>query len=115
MMAAFSKSSISADSEVSKWWVDKGPFFDRFGVKGLAILASNQSACRAVVGSASVRVYIDLKDPRVAQQLDLLIAQGQPLADPALPGSGPLTAADKDTIINTPTTEDERHVKGLPA
>ena len=59
------------------------------------------------------RKYIDLKDPRIAAMMGVLIASGQPAADPVWPGSGPMTAAKRDTILNTPTTEAERHIKGL--
>lgn len=95
------------------WWIDVGPFYDRFGVDALAIAASDNGACKAVQTSTGVRKYIDLKDPKVAQMIDMLIAMNQPAAQPWAPGSGPMTAAKKATILDTPTTEKERHIKGL--
>jgi hypothetical protein len=97
------------------WWIDVGPFYDRFGVDALAIAASDNGACKAVQSLASVRKYIDLKDARVAGLLDMLIATSQPTAAVFAPGSGPITPAKKDAILNTPTTETERHIKGLIA
>lgn len=95
------------------WWLDVGPFKDRLGMDAPAIYASNHAACRGVVGMLEGRKYIHLKDPRIAAMMGVLIASGQPAAGPVWPGSGPMTAAKRDTILNTPTTEAERHIKGL--
>ena len=40
-------------------------------------------------------------------------ATAQPAAQPWAPGSGPMTLEKKAAILTTPTTEYERHVKGL--
>lgn len=95
------------------WWIDIGPFYDRFGTDVLAIAASDNGACKAVQTLTGVRKYIDLKDPKVAQMIDMLIAMNQPAPQPWAPGSGPMTAAKKAAILETPTTEKERHIKGL--
>ncbi|WOI43792.1 hypothetical protein [Acidovorax sp. BLS4] len=95
------------------WWIDVGPFYDRFGADALAIAASDHGACRAVQTLTGVRKYIDLKDPRIGQMIDMLIAVQQPAAQAFAPGSGPMTAAKKAAILDTPTAERERHVKGL--
>lgn len=95
------------------WWTDVGPFYDRFGPDALVIAASDHGACKAVQTLTSMRKYIDLKDLRVASMIDMLIATGQPVAQPWAPGSGPMTAAKKAAILTTPTTEYERHIKGL--
>ena len=95
------------------WWTDVGPFYDRFGPDALAIAASENGACKAVQTLTGVRKYIDLRDPRVASMIDMLIATNQPEAQPWAPGSGPMTPAKKAAILETPTTEYERHIKGL--
>lgn len=95
------------------WWIDVGPFYDRFGPDALAIAASDHGACRAVQTLTGVRKYIDLKDPRIGQMIDMLIAVQQPAAQAFAPGSGPMTATKKAAILSTATTERERHVKGL--
>lgn len=97
------------------WWVDVGPFYDRFGPDALAIAASDHGACKAVQTLTGVRKYIWLKDPRVAAMIDMLIATAQPTAQPWAPGSGPMTPEKKAAILTTPTTEYERHIKGLVA
>lgn len=95
------------------WWIDVGPFYDRFGPDALAIAASDHGACKAVQTLTGVRKYIWLKDPRVAAMIDMLIATNQPEAQPWAPGSGPMTLEKKAAILETPTTEYERHIKGL--
>ena len=95
------------------WWIDVGPFYDRFGADALAIAASDNGACKAVQTMTGVRKYIDLKDPRIGQMIDMLIALNQPTAAAWAPGSGPMTPAKKLAILTTPTTEQERHIKGL--
>ncbi len=94
-------------------WLDVGPFCDRLGSDALAIAASDHGACKAVQTLTGVRKYIDLADPRVASMIDMLIATGQPTAQPWAPGSGPMTAAKKAAILAPVTTEYERHIKGL--
>lgn len=95
------------------WWIDVGPFYDRFGPDALAIAASDNGACKAVQTLTGVRKYIDLKDPKISQSIDMLIALSQPTAQPWALGSGPMTVEKKNAILNTPTTEYERHIKGL--
>ena len=94
-------------------WVDVGPFKDRLGMDAPAIYASTHDACKGVVGLVEGRKYINLKDPRIAAMMQVLIATAQPAASAVWPGSGPMTAAKRDAILNTPTVEDERHIKGL--
>jgi len=95
------------------WWIDVGPFKDRLGMDAPAIYASSHDACKGVVGLVEGRKYINLKDPRIAQMMGVLIATAQPAANAVWLGSGPMTTAKRDAILNTPTVEDERHIKGL--
>jgi len=95
------------------WWIDTGPYKDRLGMDALAIGASTHDACKGVMAMLEGRKYVDLKDPKVGAMLNILIATNQPAANPIFPGSGPMTAAKKTAILTTPTTEKERHIKGL--
>lgn len=110
---AANQGETPASEDPRIWWVDVGPFYDRFGPDALAIAASDNGECKAVQTLTGVRKYIDLKDPRVAQMIDMLIAVQQPAPAAFAPGSGPMTEAKKAAILNTPTTEVERHIKGL--
>lgn len=103
----------AAEPDQRLWWIDVGPFYDRFGPDALAIAASDNGACKAVQTLTSVRKYIDLKDPKVSQMIDMLIALQQPSVQAWAPGSGPMTPQKKAVILDTPTTEIERHIKGL--
>lgn len=95
------------------WWIDVGPFIDRLGFDAPAIGAGSNEACKGVMAMLTGRKYIDLKEPKTALMLDILIAAQQPTASPFFPGSGPMTAAKKAAILDTPTTDKERHIKGL--
>ncbi len=112
-IAAQQDESPFAEDDPRLWWLDVGPFYDRFGPDAIAIAASDNGACKAVQTLTGVRKYIDLKDPRIGTMIDMLIATAQPEAQPWAPGSGPMNAEKKAAILTTPTTEYERHVKGL--
>lgn len=104
---------LEPEADPRLWWMDVGPFYDRLGPDAIAIAASDHGACKAVQTLTGVRRYIDLKDLRVASMIDMLIATAQPAAQAWAPGSGPMTPEKKAAILTTPTTEYERHIKGL--
>lgn len=56
----------------SEWWLNVGPFFDRFGAYKVAILASSDLYVQAIIKDASVRKYIDI----VGRRSELLQAIG---------------------------------------
>ena len=63
------------------WFINIGPFFDRFGAYKLPILASTDPLVQAVIKDATVRKYIDLKGRRaeLVQAIGLLQGKGFPL------------------------------------
>lgn len=81
------------------WWIDIGPFFDRFGTHKYAILADTSPVVQALIKDSSVRKYIDLKRVDLPAGLTMLVNAGH--------------AIDVQAILTTPTAEAERHVKGL--
>lgn len=87
---------------IEAWHLYPGPFKDRLGMDALAIGGSTHPVCAAVREMMAGREYIDLRHPQTIALLDLLIATGQPVASPYFPGSGPMTAQKKATILNTP-------------
>ena len=95
------------------WWLDVGPFKDRLGMDALAIASSDHRVCRAAMAMITDRKYIDLKGQQLASILHALRLAGQPEADPFFPGSGPITLEKIQAITAPPTTEAERHIKGL--
>jgi len=104
---------VEPEADPRLWWVDVGPFKDRLGMDIGAIASSQHSACLGVKEFLNGRKYVNLRDPKVSLLLGVMIANNQPAADPVWPGSGPITMAKKAVILDTPTTEEERHIKGL--
>lgn len=96
------------------FWIDVGRFNARLGVDAMAIAASTHDACKAAVALLGMSKFADLKGPELSNMLNLLIATGQPAANPIFPGSGPMTLGKKAIILNPVTTDYERHIKGLP-
>lgn len=89
------------DLDPRYWWIDRGPFFDRFGAKALAIVSSTDPEVQGLITLLMPRLYVDLKRADLPALLDVLV------------GKQLLTAQEKVAILTTPTTEDERHVRGL--
>ncbi|OZI44489.1 hypothetical protein CEK29_07085 [Bordetella genomosp. 5] len=85
------------------WWIGVGAFYDRFAGAKIAVLARADPTIQAMVRDTQIRQYIDLKRTDVGQ-LVAYIAEAVP----------ELTEALADSILNAPTTDDERFVKGLP-
>lgn len=83
------------------WWINVGPFFDRFGSKALAVTSSTDPAVQGIVTLTLPREYIDLKRADLAYMLDVLV------------GKSIITTTEKAAIIAPPTTEYERHIKGM--
>lgn len=90
------------DLDPRYFWVDKGPFFDRFGVKALGIVSSTDPVVQGLVTLILPRNYIDLKRADLPGMLDVLIAKGL------------INADDKAAVLSPQTTDYERHIKGLP-
>lgn len=79
-----------------QWYIDIGPFFDRFGATKMAVLTSSDVGVRALITDIQVRKWIDLKLPEVAQSLTYL-GSVIPAVTPALQSS----------ILNTPVGDQE--------
>ncbi len=84
------------------WWIDKGPFFDRFGAKALTITSSQDSVVQGLLNLVMVRQYIDLKRADLPPMLGLLVQKGL------------LNVGEAAAVLSPPTTDYERHIKGLP-
>jgi hypothetical protein len=68
------------------WFINVGPFYDRFGAYKLPILASADPLVQAVIKDTTVRKYIDLRGrrPELAQALALLRSKGFAVTDAAV-------------------------------
>jgi len=87
------------------WYLDIGPFTDRFGSKAYAVDNSTDPFVQSFNRDLSRRKWVNLRDPRVAVALNYL-------AGVAVPGIGTiaapiLTAAEVTAMLNTPVAPEE--------
>ena len=83
-------------TQVWEWYIDVGPFFDRFGSAKLAVLTSTNPGVQAILKDTQVRKWLDLKLPEIAQSVDY-VASVVPAVTPEL----------KEAILTTPVAEHE--------
>ena len=79
-----------------KWYIDVGPFFDRFGAAKMAVLTSSDVGVQAILKDTQVRKWLDLKLPEIASSIAYIGTKV-----PAL------TAKLQQSILNTPVEEKE--------
>ncbi len=79
-----------------EWYIDVGPFFDRFGSKALAVVSSEDAMVKGLVLMTLSRKWIDLKRPDVGVFLDLLVSKGL------------IDIADLQRILTTPVSRSEQ-------
>lgn len=82
--------------KVYEWYIDIGPFFDRFGQYKMSVLTSTDSVVQALLKDIQVRKWVNLKLPEVAQSLQY-IGTIIPAIDAQL----------QDYILNTPVSYEE--------
>lgn len=58
-----------APEPVWAWFIDIGPFYDRFGTAKMAVLTSTDAGLKAILADLNIRKWVDLKRPDVAQAL----------------------------------------------
>lgn len=79
-----------------EWYIDIGPFFDRFGTAKMAVLTSSDGGVQAILKDTQVRKWLDLKLPEIASAVAYIGTKV-----PAL------TAELQQSILNTPVEEKE--------
>lgn len=82
--------------EPYKWFIDLGPFYDRFGAAKMAVLTSTDAGVKAIIADLNIRKWVDLKRADVAQAL-AYVGSVVPAVTPALQAQ----------IIDTPVSEEE--------
>ena len=83
-------------SQPWEWFIDIGPFFDRFGSAKMAVLTSSDVGVQAILKDTQVRKWLDLKLPEIASAVAYIGTKV-----PAL------TAELQQSILNTPVEEKE--------
>ena len=86
---------VIGESEYA-WFIDVGPFFDRFGVSAIAIASSEDPQVRGLMALVTPRKWIDLKRVDVSMFLDMLVSKSL------------ITSGQKATILTTPVTTTEQ-------
>ena len=101
-----------------RWWLDAGPFVDRFdalgyaGLKGIVLaLGRTNDTVYAAFADMSIRRYISVQErrPELLATLNAIAAQ----VASAYPSAPAFTPAMRAAILDTATTEAERFIKGL--
>lgn len=54
---------------VWEWYMDIGPFYDRFGAAKMAVLTSADAGVKAIIADLNIRKWVDLKRADVTQAL----------------------------------------------
>ena len=81
---------------VWEWYIDIGPFFDRFGAAKMAVLTSSDVGVQAILKDTQVRKWIDLSLPEIEQSVQYIASKVPKL-----------TAELQDQIVNTKPAEYE--------
>ena len=79
-----------------EWFIDIGPFFDRFGAAKMAVLTSSDVGVQAIIKDTQVRKWLDLKLPELASALAYIGTK--------VPS---VTQELQKSILNTPVAETE--------
>lgn len=81
---------------VWEWYIDIGPFFDRFGAAKMAVLTSPDAGVQAILKDVQIRKWLDLKLPEIGQSVQYVASKVPEL-----------TAQLQDQIVNTKPAEHE--------
>ena len=81
---------------VWEWYIDIGPFFDRFGAAKMAVLTSADVGVQAILKDTQVRKWLDLNLPEIEQSVQYIASKVPEL-----------TAALQDQIVNAKPAEHE--------
>lgn len=87
----------ASQEDPCKWFIDIGPFFDRFGPALMPILLSQDAVVIAIMKNLQVRKWIDLKRADVSSAMDILLSKEIANMTPTL----------ANTVLTTPVAEPE--------
>ena len=79
-----------------QWYIDIGPFFDRFGTAKMAVLTSSDVGVQAIIKDTQIRKWLDLKLPEIASAVAYIGTK--------VPS---VTRELQKSILNTPVAETE--------
>lgn len=73
-----------------EWYIDIGPFFDRFGAAKMPVLTSDDVGVQAIIKDTQVRKWLDLRLPEIEQSVQYIASKVPEL-----------TTELQDQIVNT--------------
>ena len=88
--------AVPALVDPTAWFIDVGPFYDRFGAAKMAVLTSADAGVKAIIGDTNIRKWIDLQRADVASGLGHI---GSVVTE--------LTPELQTAILTTPVTAEE--------
>lgn len=81
---------------VWEWYIDIGPFFDRFGAAKMPVLTSADVGVQAIIKDTQIRKWLDLRLPEIGQSVQYIASKVPEL-----------TTELQDQIVNTKPAEHE--------
>ena len=81
---------------VWEWYIDIGPFFDRFGAAKIPVLTSADVGVQAILKDVQIRKWLDLNLPEIEQSVQYVASK-----------VNAVTPELVDSILNTPVSENE--------
>lgn len=60
---------------VWEWYIDVGPFFDRFSAAKMAVLTSPDAGVQAILKDTQVRKWLDLRLPEIEQSVQYIASK----------------------------------------
>ena len=60
---------------VWEWYIDIGPFFDRFGAAKMPVLTSADVGVQAILKDTQVRKWLDLRLPEIEQSVQYIASK----------------------------------------
>lgn len=81
---------------VWEWYIDIGPFFDRFGAAKMPVLTSADVGVQAIIKDTQIRKWLDLNLPEIEQAVQYIASKVPEL-----------TAELQDQIVNAKPAEHE--------
>ena len=89
-------SPVATTEDQTQYFIDIGPFFDRFGSAKMQVLTSSDAGVQAIIKDTQVRKWLDLKLPEIASAV-AYVGTKVPVVTQEL----------QQSILNTPVAETE--------
>lgn len=89
-------SPVATTEDQTQYFIDIGPFFDRFGSAKMQVLTSSDLGVQAIIKDTQVRKWLDLRLPELAQSI-MYVASKVPA----------VTVEIRNNVLHTPVAKHE--------